>query len=254
MSKLSDKAISNAKPKDTPYKLFDGQGLSVLVKPNGGKYWRINYRFQGKQKTLALGTYPQITLKDAREKLADARRLLANGTDPAEAKKLQKLHTVERAENTFKALATAWYTAHSPDWKDGHKKRVLRILERDLFPWLGDRPIAEISPHEILKTVERVKDRGALETAHRALRYTSNVFDFAIARLACNSNPATPLKKSPPPAKTQHRAAILEPAEVGALLRAIDGFTGSFVVKCAYAWPRWFSCVQVSYAARNGAK
>ena len=229
---LTDVAIRKASPAEKPYKLADGEGLYLLV--NGtGKYWRLNYRFAGKQKTLALGTYPDVGLADARERLKDARRLLANDTDPALAKKIQKAARREAAANSFEAIAREWYAKHSPGWAENHASKIIRRLERDVFPWLGSRPIAELTAPEVLATMRRIEGRGSLETAHRVLQSCGQVFRYAVATGRASRDPTGDLKGALPPVRGKHFAAITDPKAVGELLRAIDGFKGSFQVQCA---------------------
>jgi hypothetical protein len=174
---LTDTAIRNAKPGVTPkgvattkpYKLGDSGGLYVEVRPDGGKYWRLKYRVGGKEKRLSLGVYPEVTLVKARERRNDARKLLAGGTDPSEHRKATKAAGVERAANSFEAIAREWFDRLKPSWDEKHADRTLARLERDVFPWIGGRPIAELAAPELLTMRRRVESRGALETTHRAL-------------------------------------------------------------------------------------
>jgi integrase len=230
---LSDTAIRNAKPKDKPYKLTDEKGLYLLVHPNGSKYWRHKYRFGQKEKTLAHGVYPDVGLKDARERRDQARKLLANGADPSETKRAQKAASVARSADSFEVIAREWFEKHRDTWAASHADKIIRRLEKDVFPWLGGRPIAEITAPEVLTVLRRIEGRGTLDTAHRAGGNCSQVFRYAIATGRAERDPVPDLRGALPPARGGNFAAITEPAKVGELLRAIDAFSGTFVVKSA---------------------
>jgi len=231
--KLSDTAIKNAKPKDKTYKLFDGGGLYLEVSTNGHKYWRQKYRFQGKEKRLALGVYPDVSLKMARDRRDEARRLKADGIDPGEHRKAQKDAEKEKTTNTLEAVAREWHEKQSHIWSERHAHYVLKRLELYIFPWLGNKPIAEITAKEILTALRRIENKGALHTAHRALSSCSQVFRYAVATGKASTDPCRDLRGALPPEKVQHRAAITEPVKVGELLRAIDSYEGSIIVSCA---------------------
>lgn len=230
---LSDVKIRNAKPKEKGYKLSDGQGLYLLVTTSGGKLWRLDYSHNDKRKTLALGSYPEITLADARQRRDDARKLLANGVDPGKVKKAQKIALIAESENGFEVVAREWHGKFSSSWSKIHSDTTLRRLQADVFPVLGTLPIGEIKPPELLSMLRRIESRGALETAHRIKTICGQVFRYAVATGRAERDPAADLKGALPPYKKSHLAAITEPKEVAALLRAIDGYQGSFVVKCA---------------------
>ncbi|MGC2459211.1 MAG: integrase arm-type DNA-binding domain-containing protein [Gallionellaceae bacterium] len=225
--------VKGAKPTDKPQKLSDGGGLFLLVQPNGAKYWRLAYRFAGKQKTLALGVYPEISLLDARERREAARKILANGADPGDIKKSQKAAVVALTENSFEYVAREWFSTHAHNWKENHSGKIIRRLEADIFPWLGARPVGEITAPELLETVRRIQNRGALETAHRALNNCSSVFRYAIATGRAQRDPASDLRGALPPAKEKHHASIIDPKSIGELLRDIEALKGTFVTKCA---------------------
>jgi len=230
---LSDTAIRNAKNKEKPYKLHDEKGLYILVN-QAGKYFRFDYRFGGKRKTLALGVYPDLTLKDAREKHAEARKQIVNGVDPAEFKKITKTIKAERAANSFEAVAREWFTKQATVWAESHSSKIIIRLEQDIFPWLGGRPIAEITAPELLAALRRVESRGVIETTHRLRTICGQVFRYAISTGRAERDPAADLRGALQPAKTRHYSTITEPSKIGELLRAIDGYTGTFVVKCAF--------------------
>jgi integrase len=224
--KLTDTAIRKAKPKDKPYKLSDGGSLFLLVHTNGGKYWRLSYRYAGREKTLSLGVYPDTPLVLARERHQAARKALANDTDPGAVKQNQKRQAKIAAANTFEAVARESIENRSNDWTAGHKALTLRTLEQDAFPSLGRRPIAEITPAELLATMRTIEKRGALEIASRVLQRCSAVFRYAIATDRCTSNPATELRGALKSPKRTHYTTI-EKGGFPQLLRDIDGYQGS---------------------------
>ncbi|MDQ3197264.1 MAG: tyrosine-type recombinase/integrase [Burkholderiales bacterium] len=230
---LTDTAIRTAKPRDKPVKLFDGGGLFLMISPPGGKWWRLKYRFGGKEKLLSLGTYPEIGLKDARDRRDEARRLLAQEIDPSENRKMQRAAKQERAANSFEAVAREWFAKHSPNWAKSHADKIIKRLENDVFPWMGGRPVAEITAPEVLAVLRRIEGRGALDTSHRAHQNCGQVFRYAVATGRAMRDPCGDLKGALPPAKHEHFASITNPAAVAELLRAIDGFRGTFIVQCA---------------------
>ncbi len=229
---LSDIKVKSAKGKEKPYKLNDGQGLYLQVTPTGGKWWRFKYRFEDKEKLISLGTYPEISLVDARERREAARKQVANGIDPGEVRKAQKAAR-GLVENSFEVVAREWHVKFSPRWSPVHADTTIKRLERDAFPWIGNRPIAEIKAPELLAVLRRVESRGALETAHRVKTICGQVFRYAVATGRAERDPAADLKGALPPATKSHLAAVTDPKEVVGLLRAIDGYQGSFIVKCA---------------------
>jgi integrase len=230
---LSDIQVKNAKPRDKDYKLSDGHGLYLLVTPTGGKLWRLQYRYAGKQKLLSFGAYPSISLADARQRREDARKLLANSVDPGEVRKAQKAATVAETENSFEVVAREWHNKFSGSWSSSHAETTLRRIELDAFPVLGAKPIEEIKAMDLLTMLRRIESRGALETAHRVRTICGQVFRYAVATGRVERDPTADLKGALPPYKKGHLAAITDPKEVIPLLRAIDGYQGSFVVKCA---------------------
>jgi integrase len=230
---LSDTTIRTAKPTQKPHRLFDSGGLYLEVSPAGGKLWRLKYRYGGKEKRLALGAYPDTGLRDARERRDAARRLLAAGVDPGEQRKAEKAAGAERAANSFEVIAREWHHKQSATWVELHASRIMLRLENDIFPWVGARPAADITARELLATVNRIVDRGAVESAHRVLQNCSQVFRYAIATGRATRNPAADLRDALPPVKPRHHASLTDPSAVGALLRAIDGYSGSFVTRCA---------------------
>lgn len=230
---LSDTAIKNAKPSTKPIKLSDEKGLFLLVTPAGGKWWRLKFRFGGKEKLLSLGTYPDISLKDARQRRDDARKLLANDIDPSEHRKAVKSAKTERAANSFEVVAREWFGKKSQGWAASNADKVMGRLENDAFPWLGARPIAEITPPEVLKVLRRIEERGAIESAHRVRNYCGQIFRYAIVTGRAERDPSSDLRGALPTPTKIHRAAITDPKAIGGLLRSIDSYKGLFVTKCA---------------------
>ena len=230
---LSELQIKNAKPQEKGYKLFDGGGLNLLVSPAGGKLWRLKYSFEGKVKQLSLGAYPQVTLADARKRRDDAKKLLSNGVDPGEFKKVQKTIREAATENSFEIVAREWHLKFSSKWSAVHSKTLIDRLEKDVFPYLGRRPVTDITPPEILTTVRRIESRGALDTAHRVLNSCGQILRYAVATGRAESDCTRDLRGALPPVKFGHRAALTDPKQLAGLLRATDEFQGSFTVKCA---------------------
>ena len=230
---LTDTAIRNAKPSAKPRKLSDEKGLHLLIKPAGGKYWRWSYRFAGKQKTLAIGVYPDVSLKQAHDRRDDARKLLADGIDPAQARKVEKREKKIRSVNTFEAIAREWHTKHLHTWVPKRAERILSAFERDVFPMVGTKPIAEVEPPDILDVLKRIEARGALNTAHDVRSFCGRVFRYAIAHGIARRDATADLKGALPPIKVTHHAAITTPVEVSALLRDLDGYDGNLITRCA---------------------
>ena len=230
---ISDTAIKAAKPRtDKPYKLPDEKGMYIYIHTNGSKYFRLDYRFDGKRKTLALGIYPETTLKEAREKRDQARKQIAEGIDPSENKKAVKTSKTESGLNSFEVIAREWGAKHVNNWDD-KTNRSKRMLERNIFPWLGGKPITNILPIDILNCLRRVEDRGTLETAHRVLQICGQVFRYAVATSRIDRDITPDLRGALPPAKGGHFASLTDPKQAAPLLRAIDAYTGTFVVKSA---------------------
>jgi len=230
---LTDTAIRNAKPAGKQTKLYDEKGLFLLVTPKGGKWWRFKYRFDGKEKQLSLGTYPDTGLKAARNDRDEARKLLAQGIDPGEHRKATKHLRAEATANSFEVVAREWFSRYSPGWALSHSNKIIRRLERDLFPLLGNRPIADIAAPELLGVLRRIESRGVLETAHRAKQNCGQIFRYAIATGRAERDPSSDLRGALAPWKPQHYATITNPKDIGQLLRAIDGYSGSNVTRAA---------------------
>ncbi len=232
MHKLAAKAASNAKPGTKPYNLSDGGGLYLLIKPNGTKAWRFNYRFNGKQKTLAIGVFPDVSLKTAREKHKEARENLANDIDPSSQKKAIKAAKQSESVNNFEIVASEWARTRGKK-AISTEKRQEALLKKDLVPYLGNRPIADINTPELLKVLRKIETRGAIETAHRAKRLLGQIFRYAIVTGRAERDPSADLKDAlAQPTKT-HFKSITEPAEVGPLIAAINSYQATPVVMAA---------------------
>jgi integrase len=242
---LTDTAIRKASPGPKPRKLADGKGLYLELSPAGGKWWRLKYRFAGKEKRISLGTYPETGLRQAREKAESARGLLASGFDPGEQRKADKArHLIEDAAkaleeaglppvDSFEHVARDWYATRRDEWAPAYAEKIIRRLEADVFPWIGKEPISVITPPKLLAVLRRVEARGVVETAHRALENCSQVFRFAVATGKAESNPARDLKDALRKPMVQHFPAITDPKRLGELLRAVDVYQGTHVVRAA---------------------
>ncbi|MDD5215371.1 MAG: integrase arm-type DNA-binding domain-containing protein [Methylococcales bacterium] len=230
---LTDTTCKNAKAKDKPYKLADEKGMFLLVNPNGSKYFRLKYRIDGKEKLLALGVYPQISLKQAREKRDEAKQQLADGIDPNDNKKAVKLAKADSAANSFEVLAREWFERNMSDKSESHQKRTLGMLERDVFPFLGSKPIADIKAPELLTVLRKIEERGAIESAHRTLQIFGQVTRYTIATGRVDVDISQFLRGSLKPVNGGHFSEITDIRKLGALLRAIDSYSGSLIVKTA---------------------
>lgn len=230
---LSDLAIRSAKPAERPFKLSDSGGLYVEVMPSGSKLWRLKYRFAKKEKRLSFGAYPVVSLRDARDRRDAAKRLLSEGRDPSAEKRAEKVRLAVAAATTFEAVAREWHERmRLGGWSDGHAKKVLQRLKNDVFPWVGSRPVSEISASELLAVLRRI-ERRSLETAHKAKDSSGQIFRYAIATGRAERNPVPDLRGALPPVRNQHFAAPTDPRRVGELLRMLEAFDGSFVVAIA---------------------
>lgn len=231
---LSDTAIRAIKPREKAYKVADEKGLFILVNPGGSRLWRLKYRIAGKEKVMALGAYPDVGLKDAREKRDDARKLIAAGIDPAQKKKSDEAEARLRATNTFELVAREWHENIKGEWIEKHAVRTMKLFERDLFPFIGGKPINEVKPRELLECLRRVEKRGTLSTAHRLLTQCGQVFRYGVASDRCERDTAADLRdalvKKP---QVEHFAAITEPKRVGELMRMIDAYQGTAIVSAA---------------------
>lgn len=222
---LSDTACKQAKPRDKDYKMTDGEGMYLLVKKSGKKYWRMNYRFGGKSKTLAIGVYPEISLKMAREKRLEARRLLKDGIDPSKQKQLEKLEREAAGEDSFAAVFSEWHDKKSEEWTVSTAKKVYSIFERDLLPFLGNYPLKDVTPLMLLGALRKIEGRGAYDAANDARSYAGFVFRYGIATGRAERDVAADLKGALKTRRVQHNA-YLEEEELGEFLRVLDRDAG----------------------------
>ena len=224
---LNNLQIKNSQARDKPYKLFDGGGLYIEVRPTGAKYWRLKYRLNGKERKLSIGTHPTVTLKEARQAREAAKRLIRDGIDPSRAKQENRTQRIELSNHSFEVVALDWFERKMLDKSDGHKARSMRLMKNDLFPTLGSLLISDITPPLLLEALRRIEARGVLDTAHRAKQVAGQVFMYAIAAGLAERNPAADLKGALQTPTRSHLSSITEPKEFGRLLIAIDGFMGT---------------------------
>ncbi|MEX3763697.1 tyrosine-type recombinase/integrase [Paraburkholderia phenoliruptrix] len=228
---LTDVKIKQAKPREKLYKISDERGLYLEVTPTGSKWWRFKYRIDGKEKRLSLGVYPDVGLQKAREKRDDARKLVADGVDPSLHRKAQKQARADANANSFEVVTREWFEKQKKGWEDNHAEKVIRRFERDVFPWIGKRPIADITPVELLAVLRRIESR-VVETAHRAKQTCGQVFRYAVATGRAARDITVDLKGALEPWQKEHFASITEPEEIGPLLRDMYAYKGMFEVQC----------------------
>ena len=232
---LTDTQIRKAKAGAKPARFFDAGGLYLQASPTGAKLWRFKYRFGGKEKLLAFGVYPDVPLASARLKRDNARKLLADGIDPGEQKKAAKVARAGLAANTFEVIGREWYAKTAPMLAENTKAKLLTFLEKDVFPWIGARPIDSLAAADLIKVIERIEQRGAMDIARRVHNYMGRIFRYAVGRGLVSRDPSRDieLKDILPQENVQHHASVIEPKAVGGLLRAIEGFTGTLGTRCA---------------------
>jgi integrase len=234
---LTAMEVEKTKPGDKEKKLYDGKGLLLIVTPAGGKWWRLKYNFDGKSKTISFGTYPEISLAQARDRRDEARKLLAIGIDPSANRKAAKSTRQELLANSFEAIAREWHQKEVKDktWSAEHAATIMTRLEKDVFPWIGSKPITEVMAKDLRAILDRVRSRGVVETARRVRTIAGQVFTYAISTDRAVYDIAASLKKHlPPTSKTRkHMAAVTDPKELVPVLRAIDGYQGGFAAQCA---------------------
>jgi len=231
--RLTDVKIKNTKPKEKPFRVAAGRGLFLLVKPDGSKYWVMRYQFEGKENNLSFGRYPEVSLINAESQATSTHELLANGINPSENKKATMASKKGALANSFEVLAREWALSYFTNKSASHKDRTMRRLELYIFPWLGNKAISDITAPQILEVIKRIENLNKLETAHRTLQATSQVFRLAVQTGRALRDPCVDLRGALPATVVKHMAAFTEPKEIAELLRAIDGFTGSFTVQCA---------------------
>ena len=230
--KLSDAKVKNSKPRNKPYKLTDGKGMYLLVTTKGSKLWRLDYSFNKKRNTHTLGTYPVVSLNDARTKRTKVKQLIEHGIDPNIHKKTIKIFG---EENRFETIAREWHTSFSASWSEDHSNRILKRLEKDIFPWLGSSRADKISAPQLLAVMKKAEKRGALETAHRIRQNCGAIFRYAIStgRAGAEADVSIPLKGALPAVKPKHHASITDPKELSELLNVMDGYHGEITTRFA---------------------
>lgn len=229
---LTEAAIRAATPRPKAYRLFHGEGLYLEVSPSGGKLWRLKYRFAGKEKLLALGKHPIVTLEKARDAAIDAKRELRGGTDPSLARRIAKASSGAAADS-FEAVAREWFALRSPGWADTNGPRILSRLERDVFPVVGRLPLNSVTAPMLLTALKRVEARGAVDTAHRIRSYLRQIWRYAVATGRVSNDPTVGLLDALARVEGGHLAAVTDPKRLGAMLRLTDNYPGTFVVASA---------------------
>ena len=230
---LTDAVVKKAKPGNKPARIFDGRGLYIEIAPSGGKWWRWKYRCEGKERLLSMGTYPDVTLKAARERRDEARALLQSGVDPGAARKAAKASRSEAGVNCFETVAREFHSVKREEWSEAHAKRWLERLEKDVFPWVGSLQLPEVTAPILLATLRRVEARGVRETVHSIQQACGQIFRHGIVTGRCERNPAADLRGALKPVLVKNMAAVTEPSAVGDMMRAIDGYQGSALTRGA---------------------
>jgi len=230
---LTDRACREAKPKEKDYKLSDEKGLYLLVNRNGSRYWRHKFRFGGKEKLLAYGVYPEVSLKQARAKCLDTRRQISEGIDPAIARKTQKLARRNSQANSFEVLAREWFAKEEGAWSPAHIKKQKALLENNLIPYLGNYPVSEITPLILLDCLRKIESRGALETTRRVKQITGQIMRYGVVTGRAERDITSDLKGALKTPQVKHYASITDPPALAKLLLAIDQFEGSIIVGTA---------------------
>jgi integrase len=229
---LSDAKVRNAKAKRKPYKIADGEGLFLVIMPTGSKYWRLRYYFASKEKLLALGVYPDVTLADARDRRAAARKALAAGKDPGEVKKETKRLAILKSANSFETVAREWFDKRKHEWAESSANTALARLEQHILPKLGDRPIADINPPEVLAMARVVEEKGKLETARRVMQMCGQIFSYAIATSRAERNPVPDLRGALKTPVTKHYS-FLKANDLPQFLKNLEAYDGSLQTKLA---------------------
>ena len=244
MDNLTALSVKQAKPKEKPYRMFDGLGLYLHVQPNGSKYWRMKYRYADKEKTFSIGIYPTFSLREAREARNQAKKLLAQGIDPSAKKQADKRARKESGANTFEALASEWFITKMQDKSKSHQKRTQSLINTHLLPAFGKMPIKDVTPQILLDALRKIEAKGHIETAHKTKQTAGQIFRFAVATGRADRDPSIDLKGALQPVNVKHHAAITEPQAFGNLLIALDSYQGSVVVMTALKLSPLFFCRQ----------
>lgn len=230
--KLTARQISTAKPQDKPYKLSDGGGMYLLVNPNGSRYWRLKYRYAGKEKLLALGVYPDVTLADARNKRNEAKRVLAAGADPSDVKQSIKEAKAIAMQNSFELIAIEWHKHKKPNWSSGYADDILESLRKDIFPYVGKRAITDIKPIDMLAVLKKLEERGVLDKLKKIRQACKQIFTYAVITGRAEFNPVADLAGALKPPKQQHYPH-LQRDELGGFIEALKDYSGSKLTQTA---------------------
>lgn len=230
--KLTARQVDTSKPKDKPYKLSDGGGLYLLVNPNGSRYWRLKYRIAGKEKLLALGVYPDVTLAEARQKRADAKKVLAAGGDPVQEKQEEKQAKEQAVANSFERLAMEWHSHKSTSWSEGYAEHLLMYLKKDIFPFIGQKAITDISQVEMLNVLRKMEQRGVLDKLKKTRQACRQIFTYAIITGRAEHNPVSDLAGALKSPKQQHYPHLLVD-QIPDFLRALSEYSGSIITRNA---------------------
>lgn len=230
---MTDIQIRQLKPREKQYKKSAGNNLYLIVTPKGSKRWRVRYRIAGKQYELSVGVYPRVSLKEAGQRRDELLKKVAKDVDPGAERRADKLKRHATSDNSFEAIGREWFDKFSPDWSSSHRSRSQNRLEKDVYPWLGKKPINSITPVELLMVLRDIEGRGAVDTAHRVKQLCGQIFRYAVATGRAERDPSQDLKGALPRTKTKHFASITEPKAIGELLRAISGYNGNAEVRTA---------------------
>jgi integrase len=233
MGELTAVAARNAKPRETMYRLAAGKGLYLQVMPTGARYWRLKYRFAGKARMMGVGVFPEVSVAAARDARDVARKLLVSGVDPSVQRRMAKLAQVSAIENSMETVCRAWFAERAATWVESYARGVRRRLEMNIYPWLGKLPIAEVTSGMLLVCLQRIVERGAVETAHRTQNYLVEIYRWAVRKNIASHNVAADLEGALPAAVGTNFPTLTEPDRIGELLRAIDGYTGTYVTRYA---------------------
>jgi len=239
---LNNSTVKFAEQKEKNYRISDNRAMYLLVTPTGKKYWRLDYRLHGKRRTYAIGSYPEISLKEARKLRDKARRLIAKGIDPVQERQQTRAAQQEAHENSFENVAWEWVDKKKQGWTPGYARTIEGRLKLNLLPWLSKRPVSEITAPELLRALRKVEARGAIESAHRTLQIANSVFIYSIACGIADHNPAFGLTKALQSPNPKKMAALTDPIEVGGLMRAIREYHGGEIVRCALRFSAYTFC------------
>ncbi|EKP2118927.1 tyrosine-type recombinase/integrase [Salmonella enterica] len=230
--KLTARQISTAKPTEKPYKLSDGGGLYLLVNPNGSRYWRMKYRYAGKEKLLSIGVYPDVTLAEARDKRTQAKRILAAGDDPSEVKQAEREAKNLAVNNSFELLALEWHEHKKPNWSSGYADDIMEYLRKDIFPYIGKKAITDIKPITMLSVLKKMEERGVLDKLKKTRQACRQIFTYAIITGRAEFNPVTDLAGALKTSKQQHFPHLM-PTQIGPFIHAVNTYSGSKVTRIA---------------------